>query len=63
MSKGELHDYAFDVIQEEECLIWDTAITNPQKWLYDYSEDLAAWEESGTWMSRVVGKLIDTYKE
>ena len=61
--KGELHDYVFDVIQEEECLIWDTAITNPQKWLYEYCDDLEEWDESGTWMSRVVGKMLDTYKE
>ena len=59
--KGGLHDYVFDVLQEEECLIWDTVVTNPQRWLYEV--DLEEWDESGTWMSRVVGKMIDTYKE
>ncbi len=54
MSRGVLFDYTFDVVQEEECLIWDTAFTNPERWLY---------EDSGTWISRVVGKMLDTYKE
>jgi hypothetical protein len=59
MGKGELHDYVFDVIQEEECLIWDTAVTNPMKWLDEYCD----YEEEMSWMSRMVGKMLDTYKE
>ena len=63
MSKGALYDYVFDVLQEEENLIWDTAITDPQKWLYEYCDDLESWEENGTWLSRVSGRILDTYKE
>jgi hypothetical protein len=63
MSRGVLFDYTFAVIQDEECLIWDTAFTNPEKWLNEYCESIELWNENGTWISRVVGKMIDTYKE
>ena len=63
MSKGALYDEVMAIVQEEECLIWDTAVTNPQKWLHEYCDEMEWWEENGTWLSNVVGKMIDTYKE
>lgn len=63
MDKGPLHDLVFEIVQEEECLIWDTAVTNPKKWLGDYSDEMEYWNENGTWLSCVVGKVLDSYKE
>jgi hypothetical protein len=63
MSRGVLFDYTFEVIQEEECLIWDTVYTNPEKWLNEYCDEIVLWEVNGTWISRVIGKMTDTYKE
>jgi hypothetical protein len=61
--RGELFAYVFDIVQEEECLIWDIAITDPLKWLNEYCDDLEIWEEEGTWISSVVDKMLDSYKE
>ncbi len=63
MGKGELHDYIFGVLQEEECLIWDTSVTNPIKWLDEYCDDMERWKDEGTWLSSVIVKMLDSYKE
>ena len=63
MTKGALHDLVFETVQEEECLIWDAIVTNPQEWLGEYCDEMEHWNENGTWLSKVVGKMLDSYKE
>ncbi len=61
-----LYDYVLDTIQDEECLIWDTAFTNPNKWLNNHCEDIETWDDEcwyGTWISQITGKMRETYKE
>lgn len=63
MDRVPLHDYILDVVQEEECLIWDVSVMDPQKWLEEYCDNIEAWKNEGTWINRVVKKMLHTYKE
>jgi starvation-inducible outer membrane lipoprotein len=63
MLKENLYDYVFSVIQEEECLLWDVTITEPERWINEYEEPSKQWGKNGTWLSRVIVKMLDTYKE
>ena len=63
MSKGKLYDYVFEVVEEEECLLWDSSILEPSKWLNEDGSYMGAWETQGAWISRVVDEMMKTYKE